>query len=382
MKAKTAQAKPVKPLSFKTGDTQSMGPETVWSTQPAADVRKVSQLAQFAWYNYYCDVKEAKQFTIDWMSRNSFSADDCRRMARATDRSFPTPLGWLCRMNMMGWEFDQRDKTYVTERIAQLCLSAQPEAEVTESAAVAKPNIQDHLREKMRAAGGEIEGMFDSMITAGAKMNADFKPMSVLRAVNVAPQLVGEIADHWQGVAEELSLAAAGKDADLTEGYRSYSKIQLRNMIKFAEQVSADCASYVQVKKVERKPRKKKPVSPEKLTAKFKYLREFPELGLKSVPVTELVNAQEAWLYDTKRRKLIHVQPEAVVGSFSVKGSSLIGFDPTQSVRKTLRKPAEQIKALLAAGAPAARKIFKDIKSAETKFNGRGNADIIILRVR
>jgi hypothetical protein len=194
--------------------------------------------------------------------------------------------------------------------------------------------------------------------------------------------MVGEIAQHWRQVAAELQEAAQGRDPDLVEGYRRFNKIQLRNMIRFAEQVTADCASYVQVKKVERKPRKKKPVSPEKLTARFKYLREFAELGLKSVPVTDLVDAQEAWLYDTKRRKLIYVVHEDILGSFSVKGSGLIGFDTTKSVRKTLRKPKEQIKSLMAGGAPAARKVFKEIRSTETKFNGRGNPDMIILKVR
>ena len=221
-----------------------------------------------------------------------------------------------------------------------------------------------------------------TMLESGARMTADIQPLALLRERNVAPQMVGEIAQHWRQVAAELQEAAQGRDADLVEGYSRFSKIQIRNMIRFAEQVSADCASYVQVKKVERKPRKKKPVSPEKLTARFKYLREFAELGLKSVPVTDLVDAQEAWLYDTRRRKLIYVVHEDILGSFSVKGSGLIGFDTTKSVRKTLRKPKEQLKSLMAGGAPAARKVFKEIKSTETKYNGRGNPDMIILRVR
>jgi hypothetical protein len=206
--------------------------------------------------------------------------------------------------------------------------------------------------------------------------------MTILRERNVVPQMVGEIAARWRSAALEFQEAALGRDADLSEGYRGFNKIQIRNMVRFAEQVVADCASYVQVKKVERKPRKKKPVSPEKLTARFKYLREFAELGLKSQPVTDLVDAQEAWLYDTRHRKLIYVVHEDLLGSFSVKGSGLIGYDTTKSVRKTLRKPKEQLKSLMSGGAPAARKVFKEIRSTETKFNGRGNADMIILRVR
>jgi len=200
--------------------------------------------------------------------------------------------------------------------------------------------------------------------------------------MNVAPQMVGEIAEQWKTRLEELNLAIGGKDAQLVEGYSNFGKLQLKNLVKFAEQVVADCGSYVQIKKTERAPRKKKPVSPEKLTARFKYLREFEELKIKSEPVTKLVNAQEAWFYDTKKRKLIYVIADTHAGSFTVKGSSLIGFDSANSVQKTLRKPAEQIKSLLQGGVAQHRKYFKDIKATEVKFNGRGNENLILLKIR
>jgi hypothetical protein len=146
--------------------------------------------------------------------------------------------------------------------------------------------------------------------------------------------------------------------------------------------VIADCGNYVQVKKVERRPRKKKPVSPERATARFRYQREFAELALHSVPVTQLVNAQEAWLYDTKKRRLIHVMADTVAQTFTVKGTAIVGFDTSTSVGKTLRRPKEQLREIVSAGAPAARRAFRDIKATETKFNGRGNENMILLRVR
>jgi len=68
------------------------------------------------------------------------------------------------------------------------------------------------------------------------------------------------------------------------------------------------------------------------------------------------------------------------MGTFSIKGSAIVGFDTVQTVQKTLRRPAEQLKELLTGGKPAARKVFKDIKSTETKYNGRGNENLIILK--
>ena len=146
----------------------------------------------------------------------------------------------------------------------------------------------------------------------------------------------------WELRLAEFNEVLEGADADLVEGYSHLTKNQLKQCVKFCETVINDCASYVQLKKVERKPRAKKAVSPEKLTRNFKFLKEFPELNLKSEPVTKLVGSSEAWLYNTATRKLIHVVADSHIGTFTVKGSAIIGFDAQTTVQKTLRKPAEQ----------------------------------------
>jgi hypothetical protein len=56
----------------------------------------------------------------------------------------------------------------------------------------------------------------------------------------------------------EFETVIEGKDAQLVEGYSNLSKIQMRNLVKFCEAVINDCGAYVQIKKVERKPRKVK----------------------------------------------------------------------------------------------------------------------------
>jgi hypothetical protein len=287
-------------------------------------------------------------------------------------------------MNLRGLELLKDEQNKLEAHIADLITIVKSSKEVVEvvEETLSKPNIQDRLREKATEVAGELEGLLDTLISEGVKITADHKPINVLRGMNISPQYISVVRDSWQRHRDEFAAAMEGKDSQLVEAYNHFGKIQLRNLVKFAEQVLSDCDSYVQIKKVERKPRKKKPASPEKLTAKFKYLREFAELKLTSESVTKLVGAGEAWLYDTKKRKLIHVVADQHVGEFTVKGSAIVGFDSTASVQKTLRKPAEQIKALMTGGAPAARKVFKDIKSTESKFNGRGNENLILLRVR
>jgi uncharacterized protein (DUF433 family) len=285
-------------------------------------------------------------------------------------------------MNLMGLELTEHEQCVIDNQIAEMLRVKQEVKKVVTEAETAqvKLTIQDHLREKVSECAGELEGMFDDFIAAGAKMTAEWKPIAQIRGMNISPNMVGTIADVWKNRLSEFEEVLEGNDADLVEGYSHLNKNQIKQCVKFIEQVIADCGSYVQIKKVERKPRAKKAVSPEKLSSKFKYLKEFAELKLTSIAPAQLVGAAEAWLYDTKKRKLVHVIADSHAGTFSVKGSAIVGFDPTTTVQKTLRKPAEQLKELLGGGKPAARKVFKDIKATETKFNGRGNENLIILK--
>jgi hypothetical protein len=284
----------------------------------------------------------------------------------------------------MGLILNEHEQSIISEQISEMLKSKQEakkeKSQVDADTAVARLTIQDHLREKVSECCGELEGMFDDFVVAGAKMSADFKPIALMRGMNISPNMVSTVSAVWELRLAEFTEVLEGTDADLVEGYSHLSKIQLRQCVKFCETVINDCNSYVQLKKVERKPRAKKAVSPEKLARKFKFLKEFEELGLKSEPATRLVNATEAWLYDTAKRKLIHVMSDSHIGTFTVKGSAIAGFDTLTTVQKTLRKPAEQIKAVMSGGKPAMRKEFATIKATETKFNGRGNENLIILK--
>jgi hypothetical protein len=204
--------------------------------------------------------------------------------------------------------------------------------------------------------------------------------VSLIRGMNISPQMIPNITSVWNLRLQEFNTVLDGNDEQLVEGYSHLSKLQLKNCVKFCETVINDCASYIQIKKVEKKPRTKKVVSPERVANKFKYLKEFAELNIKSVPPATLVNASEAWLYDTAKRKLIHVMADTHIGTFTVKGSSIIAFDAVITVQKTLRKPEEQLKAVMGGGKPAMRKSFGDIKATETKFSGRSNENLVILK--
>ena len=371
----------IKPLNPKGAETKYIGHEPDWKFQPTEENRISAFSKAFAWYNYHYGKKDAKDMLCQYLEINHRSKD-AKLMRGIPDSQIRLTPAWVCRMTLMGLVLNEHEQCIIDEQIANLLKIKQEVKKVINEAevAVAKLTIQDHLREKVSECAGELEGMFDDFIQAGAKMSADWKPIAQIRGMNISPNMVGTIADVWKIKLAEFEEVLEGVDADLVEGYSHLNKNQIKQCVKFIEQVIADCGNYVQIKKVERKPRAKKAVSPEKLASKFKYMKDFAELKLTSVAPAQLVNASEAWLYDTKKRKLIHVMSDSHLGSFSVKGSAIVGFDTMQTVQKTLRKPAEQLKELLTGGKPAARKVFKDIKSTETKYNGRGNENLIILK--
>jgi hypothetical protein len=378
-----AKSNEIKRLNPKGAETKYVGFEPEWKFQPTEENRISSLANAFQWYNYQYGKKDAKEMLCHYLEHNSRKVD-AKTMRGIPDSQIRLTPAWVCRMTLLGLVLNEHEQSIVDEQISLMLKSKQEvkkaQSEVDADAAVAKLTIQDHLREKVSECCGELEGMFDDFVVAGAKMSADFKPIALMRGMNISPNMVSTVSKVWESRLAEFNEVLDGTDADLVEGYSHLSKNQLKQCAKFCETVINDCNSYVQLKKVERKPRAKKAVSPEKLTRKFKFLKEFEELKLKSEPVTKLVNATEAWLYDTKKRKLIHIVADSHAQAFTVKSNSIIGFSTVESQQKTLRKPADVLKALGAAGKPAARKIYKDLTTTETPFNGRGTENLIILK--
>ena len=243
-----------------------------------------------------------------------------------------------------------------------------------------KKTVQDYMREKAIAISGELEGMVDEFSSNEFKNPEKYSVINQLRVMEAPAQMIDIIRKPFEDVLAEMQEVQAGECEQLKEAYNHLGKIQVRNFIKFLEQAVADCNNYVQLKKATRKPRAIKKKTPAQLVKTFKFCIDFADLTLTSESPTKLVEGSEAWLYNTKTRKLIHVVADEYAKTFTIKGSSIVGIDTAKTTMKTLRKPAEQLKLITGVGKPAARKNFADIKATEVKFNGRGNEHIVILK--
>lgn len=266
---------------------------------------------------------------------------------------------------------------------------AELKAKKEETEGEAKPkkvvNIQEIMREKADEALSDIELIWDEFVDASypKDFNLNRRVMSALESRNVLPQHIANAIKYWNSLLDEFVEAQAGKDEQLNEAYANLGKMQMRYAIKLIEEVIAELNGYIALKKTVKKPRAKKAVPVERVVAKLKHCKSFKDDALKleltGLSPVKLHEATEAWVYDTKKRKMHHYVADSYSKCLMVKGNTVIGFDKKESGMKTLRKPVEQIKALMGSK-PAARKYFKEIKAVEAVPNGRFNADMIILK--
>ena len=370
----------IKALNPRDADTKYMGDEPYFPIQPEGGSRTVALTYGFTWYNRFYGKKDAKELMAQYLDHNNRESD-AKIIRKVDEKEFLMTLSWLARMTLRGLELTEHEELTLQNEISRLVkVVNKPEMIVKEKEPTNRPNIQELMREKARDAAGELEGLFDEFYTTG---KASTKIVDVVAKFNVMPQHIPIIVDIWKKKQVEFEEVSETDDKELKEAYGNLGKVQLRNTLKFIEQVLSDLNSYISIKKASKAPRKKKAVPVEKIVSKLKYLKEFKEpankLDLISIHPTKLHGASEAWVYDTAKRKLHHYIADDYSKAFTVKGNTILGFDNTTSEIKTLRKPGEQIKEIMGSK-PAARKYFKDIKAVGTVPTGRFNENMIILK--
>ena len=373
----------VKTLNPRDPDTEYLGPEPMFAVQPDEDRRRVALMRSFTWYGRFYGKKDAKEFLSQYLDLRE-RPQEAKIMRKIDEKECINTLAWLARMELRGLELSETESNTLQNEIKRL-LETVNKPEVIEAVVETptRPNIQDILKDKAREAGGELEGLFDEYITSGAGSKHTLRPIDEVAKKNVMPQHISLLTDVWKKKLNEIEEALKGTDSQLVQGYQHLTKTQLKNIVKFIELVISDLNSYISVKKAAKAPGARKAVPVEKIVAKLKYLKTFKDtaskLDLMSISPIKLHGSSEAWVYDTAKRKLHHYIADDYSKTFTVKGSTLLGFDTAQSEVKTLRKPSEQIKEVMGSK-PAARKYFKDIKAVSTTPNGRFNDAMIILK--
>ena len=267
------------------------------------------------------------------------------------------------------------------------------------------PTIQERIRDQSQEMVEDIDEWLEGWITDSASFDPkgfDFKKHfsklqpSQAHARKMKTFYDGVLADYddlermpTAGQLKKMDEREADLWAQLKEGYAHLKKADIKKFRTAIEELITALDFIIDQAKATRKPRKAKPKSADKLVEKLKYAKTDDKYKLASVNPVDIVGASELWVFNVKTRKIgkyVAANPDPTgnrrPGSgLQVKGTTIIGFDEKTSIQKTLRKPDEQLKEFKSSGKVKLRKFLDEIKTTDTKLNGRCNPDTILLKV-
>jgi hypothetical protein len=345
------------------------------------------------YYNLESSGKELKPQVINWMAKNDYSKTEIAQFKKTKDSRCGLTMGAIaaCLNKGMpathfGFNSGRDTAVWLRTQIEDVLSAGKNDSDDSEVSEVKTSGpvitIQDRVREATFAMTEEIETAIQSWQTDPEAFDPKaFKLLNLLKGKQAKPAHARIIRDFYGKPLAELTELSSGKaDEQLREGYSHISRKNIKKMIDFLTEIQTASNMLMEEAKVNKKPRKTKAVSKDKLVAKLKFKKTDEPLKLVSVNPVDIIGAKELWVYNTKTRK-VGKYVAAEFSELGVKGTSITGFSEMLSVQKTLRKPADQLKEFKAAGKVALRKFLEDINSVDTKMNGRLNEETILLKV-
>jgi len=334
------------------------------------------------WYSTDKTRGDAHKYFVQYVKHNMPSSS--KIFAEVDEKDVHMTYGWMARMLLQGANIRKDHLDGFNKELNRLFEIGKKRLDAkknvitvtTPVAVVKRPSIQDAIKDKASEYIGDLEGFVDEFCTA----DKDFNLYTHLKG-NQIPAPYTTFVKTWAvKKLDQWNEVADSKDSQIVEGYSNFPKRKITKIVKLFESFVEDCDKYGQFKKANRKVRatREKPAVAQIKSLKYKLKDD--ELGLTSAKAFDLVGAEQVWLFNTKTRKLSVYTSESTKG-MTVKGTTLQNWSPEKSKQKTLRKPEEQIKDLLALGKVKLRTFLDNIKSKEQAVNGRINIDTIILKI-
>lgn len=364
--------------------------------------------------DYYYNFKSADLITsvFDWMKQNDYTAKDIKAAKAAN--YIPVQAGIIarCLLNGMpayhkehaeywrslaGTSGEMRDASevlrgYIDEAITKgqpLIAQKEAEAKAAEKNKVKPKTIQEVMRETAVSMCETIDEFIeDFIINKDVKAVKDFDPLSLLRKAEAKPNHARLIRNFYEGEYNEfveLNTKVSKEDRDdmreqLEEGYDHLSTEEKKASEELYKKIVDACDIVIAEAKSTRSPRKPKQRSAEQLVSKLKFKSSDADYGIASVPPALLIGGLVAVVFNCKTRKLgVYVAKDS--DGFKVKGTSLLDFEESTSLQKTLRKPNEVLPKFKKTTRARTVKMFNEITTTETKLNGRFNEETVILAV-
>jgi hypothetical protein len=337
----------------------------------------IDLIRAYNWFNYYYDSDDAKGFVLAYLKETK-QKELSTRVSNVPAIQLRV-IGWNCRMLSKGSSLPEETTENMWKTINSLLPPVKTEVEPVQdkTPVVAAP---DRTSTKANDAIAYLEDQIDIFLNEGKN---EFDASEWVTKQALKPQINKRIVDFYTPLYAELADALSGKDQELKAAYSHHKKSQLKKYLEFVKSIVSAADSQIVIAKTAtkktRKPRKKKVKPVAVLVSKLQYKEKDEELGVASVKPTDIVGAQQVWVFNTKNRLLSVFNALGETG-LSVKGTTLLGYDEKTSIAKKLRKPADVLPKVNGSGKVLLRNLMKTIKTREIPAKGRLNSETIILR--
>lgn len=340
-------------------DLKYMGPEP--KVGGVVESGRDSALAgALQWYNYYNEQEDHKKALIEYLTMIDADKTYIKRIKSVPKNYIVGTVGSMSRLLVRKWTMPAELIERHHKRIDDLL------KHVVDDTPTAAPVIKRYVAPKDIVLRGLIDHQIDALLD---DPDHKYSLYNELTKGQYSAIVTNAIVPWLRALVDEFE----------QEGYESLPKATKKKWVAFHQAMVDDAERFTNNKKTVRAPRKKKTISTEKLIANLKYQKEFPELKIASIAPQMVIKAKQIWIYNTKYRTLT-VFNSLTEDGLSVKGTTLINFDPKTSVTKTLRKPEVSIKSVLGAGKVELRKVMDNITTKPGLTTGRFNENTIILR--
>jgi hypothetical protein len=378
---------------FLDADPRKMGPEPHWV--PGQVITQSQIRHAYNWYNYFYMAEDAKKWTLLFLKVNKTGGEILQKLDNNIPKHRFIPVGWACKIIQENGTLPKENMDYLKSKLRELITEAMEAKSDTlammdvvegeEGGIVViekeKPNVQEYIANQVSNLIAEFEDVLDQFIQNGYK--TDFKTYEYLVSHNVKSIQAQKIAAYYEPLVKELQEAMATPskiDEQIKEAYSHLTKKQIKAYHAFVSEIVTDCQQIKVNTQAVRKPRKKKIKSAGQVVQKMKYKVSDDTFKIKSVHPSEMVGAQQVWVFNCKTRKLGVFNAEDA-GGLKVKGSTVYAWNEDTSTCKKVRKPNEILPQVTQGGKVALRKLMENIRAKDSVLKGRIGADTCILRV-
>lgn len=338
--------------------------------------------------------RELKPKVLEWMTANGYAKSQIKTFKDSKDFRSSLTMGAIAASLLKGMTAVREDfnggrntidwlKNEIGRTLEEGKDDCEPVETTKETAQPMGVTIQDRMKESATHMVEDIEDALENFRQDPETFDPkQFKILNLLKGKQAKAAHARLIKKFYASEMIELEELASGRGCEqLKEGYSHLPRKNVKKLVEFYKEIEAACDMLALEQKINKKPRIKKAQPKEKTVNRLKYLKTHEPLKLVSIGATDIIGAKELWIYNTKTRKIGKYQAEDFQ-ELGVKGTSLIGFNQTKSLQKTVRKPEEILKSFKTAGKVQLRTFFDSINAVESAMNGRLNEHIILLKVQ